>query len=840
MSAGPPPQSRDEREPITLDLSEGADATRLPDETARTLAPEGRTPIARLMLDPRYEDLGQLGSGGFGEVRRVYDKKLDRVVAMKLLRADVKDKSPKLLRRFKNEVRITASLSHPGIITVYDDGELDDGRLWYTMPEVRGQTLRALIREVHKEERSRPFERRLIELFGRVCEAMAHAHGRGVIHRDLKPDNIMIGDLGQVIVMDWGIARRIGGAFDDDRSHGPPSSEEPSLDLLTQRGDVLGTLAYMPPEQASGEIFALGPSSDVFALGAILYHLLTGKPPFEAASPRGHRRALAGGAPALDARRVPRDLAAICARSLSPDPSDRYADAGWMATEIEAYSSGAKRRDRALEELSHTLREAPLIARLRARAAALQSEARTLLSAVKPFDPVEDKLAGWELEDEAERCRRDAALAEVRWIQGAHGALALDPDLPEAHAALADHYKDKLIEAERARRSEDAARFEELLRAHDRGRHEAFLSGNGALTLVTDPPGAAVILERYEVQRRRLTPVIVGEIGPTPIVDMPLEKGSYRLRLRAPGRIEVVYPVLIERGERWDGRPPGASEPSPIVLPRVEEANHDEVYVPAGFGWTGGDPDAPDSLPLKRVWIDGFWVARHPVTNEEYLAFLNDLVANGREDEALACCPKANRGLIEGANVELSYRRGADGLFALKERDIVEVWAPRGPVALVSFPSAIAYARWRSREAGLPYRLLHELEREKAVRGADGRLYPWGDAFDPTWACMLNSHAGDPARVTVDAYPLDESPYGMRGGAGSSHDWCANAWTQEGPKLHGDRLVIDDDLAEGEYRSVRGGAWSSVENHCRAAARFALRPDQRLSATGLRVGRSLR
>jgi formylglycine-generating enzyme required for sulfatase activity len=118
-------------------------------------------------------------------------------------------------------------------------------------------------------------------------------------------------------------------------------------------------------------------------------------------------------------------------------------------------------------------------------------------------------------------------------------------------------------------------------------------------------------------------------------------------------------------------------------------------------------------------------------------------------------------------------------------------------------------------------------------------VYPWGDRFDPTWACMADSHPREMARVDVDAYPLDESPYGMRGGAGNSRDYCTNVWTKVGPDTQGGRLVLGAPSAEGEaHRSLRGGAWSSVENHCRAAARFAVRPGQGRSTLGLRVARS--
>ncbi|APR75850.1 serine/threonine protein kinase [Minicystis rosea] len=399
--------------------------------------------------------------------------------------------------------------------------------------------------------------------------------------------------------------------------------------------------------------------------------------------------------------------------------------------EIEAFLNGARRRDRALEKLEQALAGEPGIAELRARAMRLRAEAKVRLGSVKPFDGVEVKLPGWALEDEAEQLDREAALAEIDWIQGVHGALALDPELPEALSALADHYRDKLAEAERARRHDDAARAEALLRAHDRGRHAAFLSGKGALTVVTDPPGARVLLERYARRGRRLVPEPVADLGATPIHDMPLEKGSYRLRLVAPGHAEVVYPVQIERDERWDGCAPGSADPWPIALPPEGAIDPDEVYVPAGWAMLGGDPDAPDSLPAARVWIDGFIVGRFPITNAQYLAFLDDLVASGREDEALVACPRPNRGTIAGATDHLSYARGPDGRFHLRENDVGEIWLARGPVVLVSWHGAVAYARWRAARTGRPYRLVHELEREKAVRGADGRFFPWGISSIP-------------------------------------------------------------------------------------------------------------
>ncbi|APR78462.1 serine/threonine protein kinase [Minicystis rosea] len=781
-----------------------------------------------MLLPERYEDGRLLGSGSFGEVRRVFDRRLERTVAMKILRPEAL--TPAQAARFLAEIKLTAGLHHPGIVPVHDYGELPDGRLWFTMAEVRGRTLRAVLDEAFAApgDVSGVTRRRLLDIFARVCDAVAYAHSAGVIHRDLKPDNVMVGDFGRVLVMDWGLGRRLSGSPEVAPLPSPDAS--PADDGLTRAGDVLGTPAYMAPEQARGDVGRHGLATDVYALGAMLYHVLSGARPYA-----GGGSVRAGPPEPLPAHAGPPELLSICARAMARDPERRHPDAGALAAEVEAFLGGAQRRERAIAALAKASTRGPEIDRLRARSEALRAEAKQLLDPIRPFDPVALKLPGWEREDEAERLAHEAALGETQWEQEVYGALAIDPELPEAHAALADAYRARLLEAERGRRPADAARFEVLLRAHDRGRHAAFLGGMGALTLVTDPPGARVTLCRYVTRERRLVPEVVEDIGPTPIRERALPRGSYLLRIAAPGRAEVAYPVLIERGEHWDGCPPGSAEPHPIPLPRVEELGDDEVYVPAGWCWTG-DPEAPDGLPRRRVWIDGFVIGRFPVTHREYLAFLDDLVARGREEEALAACPRATRGSKEGTFEQLSYARGPDGRFQLM-KDARDVWVPRGPAVLMSWYGALAYARWLADRTGLPWRLPNELEWEKAARGTDGRRYPWGDHFDPTWACVANSHPGDLSCVDVEAYPIDESPYGLRGAAGNSRDFCLNDWTPAGPAVPGGRLLLEPPTPDAEYRSVRGGAWSGAGSHCLAAARFASRPAERWSTTGLRLAR---
>ena len=219
-------------------------------QTAEPLpsAPQGES--SGLGGSSRYRDLGLLGRGGMAEVRQVFDRHLQRTVALKLLRTDSK-RWALMQRRFLFEARLTGRLQHPGIPPVYDQGQLPDGRYFFTMPEIRGETLTRVLRRQGPSLQSTDSTvvHRMLEIFRQVCDTLAYAHDQGVIHRDLKPSNIMVGAHGEVLVMDWGIAK-IQGA-------------EPPVELLatelitppqphTQIGTVMGTHGYMAPEQLAG------------------------------------------------------------------------------------------------------------------------------------------------------------------------------------------------------------------------------------------------------------------------------------------------------------------------------------------------------------------------------------------------------------------------------------------------------------------------------------------------------------------------------------------------------------------------------------------------------------
>jgi serine/threonine-protein kinase len=301
---------------------------------------------------PGYELQGEIARGGMGVVVKAFDRELAREVALKVLRDELAAE-PRLVQRFLAEARVTARLDHPGIVPVHEVGRDAHGRAYFAMRLVRGRELKRII-ELARAGAEGWSRTRALSVIQKVCEAMAYAHGKGVIHRDLKPSNVMVGEFGEVYVMDWGLARTIGADDPHDlrlrdrpRTQGVADERELESPIVTMDGDVLGTPCYMAPEQAQGRIAELGPRSDVYSVGAMLYHLLAGEMPYvptgTSVASRDVLAQLVRGPPrslsdlGLD---VPAELAAICEKAMSREPADRYPDMLSMAEDLRAFLEG--------------------------------------------------------------------------------------------------------------------------------------------------------------------------------------------------------------------------------------------------------------------------------------------------------------------------------------------------------------------------------------------------------------------------------------------------------------------------------------------------------------------
>jgi serine/threonine-protein kinase len=318
--------------------------------------PERQGPTGRIQLQ------GEIARGGMGAVLKGRDTDLGREIAVKVLLETHQGKT-ELVQRFVEEAQISGQLQHPGIAPVFELGQFADRRPYFTMKLVKGKTLSALLAaRAAPEAEELP---RLLVIFGQVCQTLAYAHARGVIHRDLKPSNIMVGAYGEVQVMDWGLAKVLpqGGVAGEEQARTRAeasvirtarSGDEPgSTGSLTQAGSVLGTPAYMAPEQARGDVELVDERADVFGLGAILCEILTGQPPFTGKGAEAQRKAqtarLDDACARLDACGAEADLIALARRCLAAEPWDRPRDARQVALAMTAYQESVVERLRQAE-----------------------------------------------------------------------------------------------------------------------------------------------------------------------------------------------------------------------------------------------------------------------------------------------------------------------------------------------------------------------------------------------------------------------------------------------------------------------------------------------------------
>lgn len=760
----------------------------------------------------RYLLGGELGRGGVGRVLKAFDRDLGRNVAMKIpLTWPI---HPDDAAKFVEEAQATGQLEHPNIVPIYDVGRLESGELYYTMKRVRAHSLRDVIDGLKRRQPEIVNEygtTRLLSIFLQVCQAVHYAHDRGVVHRDLKPDNIMLGEYGEVHVMDWGLARIIDRAVVTDRSLAGGDRGEV--------GQTVGTPAYMPPEQAKGQLDLVSERSDVYALGVILYELVTLKQP----STRGNVMATLMAVitepivppSAVAPQAISEEMDHIIMRALEKNPEDRWPSAKALHDAVEKFLDGRNERE-ATRRVLEGERQTRIFEQAKRDMLEFSERVHQAGSKVEDWQSIEIKRAIWSLEDQRRAAAMQMVTAFGDAIKEFTQALAHVPDFGAARLGLAQLFFSRYELAETEENELDKIYYLSLLQQYDDGRFQGRLHDRAPVSVYTQPAGAAVFLYEFEEADRRLVSGEPSFLGKSPVPEQFLDAGSYLLKVKHQSRPAVSIPLHVNRSD------PFAVS---LDLPVAESYRPGFVYIPAGQTIVGGDPEAFDPLPMSRVDVDSFYMQRYPVTFADYVEFLDAIAAKDPE-QAAEHAPRARGG--EAKLVELDPATGKytpsdvliDGDMRARYPD-GEGYEGRLPVLSVRYEDALAYCMWCSTRDGVPYRLPTELEWERAARGADGRFFPWGNRFDANFCKMVGSRAVEAQPEPVGAFPYDRSPFDVLDLAGGVREWV-------------------DSAGDDTYAIVRGGYWSGDARSARCASRWRCHRQTRVATIGFRMVYSLR
>lgn len=761
----------------------------------------------------RYKIGEELARGGVGKVLRTRDRQLNRAQVIKLLNQGV-EASEKVTLNFIREAQITAQLEHPNIVPVHDLGIRENGEVYFTMKRIKGQTLKEILRQIRLGDRevAQAFPRvRLLEILKSVCQAIAFAHSRGVLHRDLKPSNVMIGPYGEVVVLDWGIAKVFEGP--EVKS---PIKVKPGEGV--QRSAVVGTPSYMSPEQANGKTHRVSTTSDVYSLGAILYEILTYRPPFrgkdtkrileqviyeEPISPRDFRPQL----------HIPISLDEITMKCLQKKSSERYQSADELLDAINDYLLRLDELDRKyrLAQKQYEL-VSPLIVRFKQTLSERRRAEENVLEAewtTKTLGEIDERRQLWHLQKEVKlrsiavkESFRDAerALREVISLYRKHN---------EARKDLAYLYSVQLEEAESLRDEVDATHYRHLLREYDQeDRYANLLSDSGSIQVRTKPQRISVTASRGVEVDRSIKFIRESQWGVSPLNVRDVQAGPWRIKLSKPGYADAIYPLRVSRSE--------LIEINAQLYPQ-EHIGEDFAFIPNGSFMMGGDPSCISARQRHQKMLREFAIAKSLVTCSDYLIFLNETCLH---DPSLARL-YTPRDPLSGQQL---WFKDESGFYHLPQPTDLLPWSPQWPIFGISFKNAEAYCQWKSLQTGMRLRLPTEAEWEKAARGLDHRIYPWGDDFEPSFCLIAEGRDGHLHPSEVKKHLKDISPYGVRDMAGLLHEYCDSPFIQ----------------GQSDLCVLKGGSYLSQGNAIsRASHRLSAAKNRVQIATGFRMVKEL-
>jgi formylglycine-generating enzyme required for sulfatase activity len=793
----------------------------------------------------RYLVVERLGDGATGVVYSAYDPELDRKIALKILRLPESDgDETRRQARFVREAKAIAKLTHPNVMGIFDVG-VDHGRVFLAMEYLAGGTLRDWMAE------RRPW-RAVVKMFLEVGKGLAAAHAAGLVHRDFKPENVLLDAGGTPKVADFGLAR-LSGASDDDSIEEVSPQEAPRTDArVTLTGAMTGTPAYMAPEQFRGK--STDGRTDQFAFCVTLYEALYGGRPFAAETVFDLAEAVIRERvqPTPKNAEVPGWIRRIILRGLRGDPAERHPKMDDLLAALASDPAARARKLVAIALVAITLAGTFVSLYRRSERRRLEFEGRVAVRleqgrqglaeaeqiksrmvrdrerAFTTFDAAhrEEGEAVW-ADARAEASNLDATLKRAQVALEA--ALALEQANGRVREALCQAIYERALLAEMEVRTGDMVHYvEQLQRIDPTGRVMERWSRRGLVEFRTTPPGAHVVLERYDVAEdgNHLVSVEVQDALDRS-GELALPPGSYRFTARKEGFVDTRYPFVVKRGQtqRFD-----------VPLLPARNVPADFVYVPEGV-FLYGDADEDwrvgflNAAPIHERTTPGFLIKAHETTFGEWLEFLQDLPDPERKlrtpssvavqgSVALRRAPGPVWSLelnISGPKVEAPESRPI--IYSTRRLRMVQNWL-RMPVLGISARDMQSYLDWLSKTGRVPRaRLCNEVEWERAARGADGRPYPaarsrvTGDDanIDVTYGRVRGSFGPD----EIGAHPQGRSPFGL-------DDMTGNAW----------EAVAS---TEGGGYLVRGGSYYHSLMSARVTNREGIDRESRSYILGFRV-----